>query len=271
VDSKDAVYLSTLLSNLVDQAKQGYIFTWDDWARFKGGAIKGVPRVVPFYKKGELDANAPHIIDRLMFVAHRAIESARTEFHKSMGKTSSWDDSLAAYARWAQNEALGDPEWADGLHKLKADIKSVRATWSEKLGAFQNEEMNAIFGPALAECYERFQAIQPANDTPLTRTLLESWHCNADLSRWALLQASFAYGGIPKWHASNFVWWMAGTQLCHIKATTLGGMVAMAPRMNAMLRPDSTFVKLRLSEEKVYQWVDDNNEKGGIDDYDDDD
>ncbi len=34
-DTKEAVWLSTLLSYLVDQSKQGYSFTEDDWTHFK--------------------------------------------------------------------------------------------------------------------------------------------------------------------------------------------------------------------------------------------
>lgn len=268
VNSMDAVYLSTLLSLLVDQAKQGYVFTQDDWDRFRKEALRGAPRMVPLYKKGELDPKATHIIDRLMYVADRTIERARTDFYKSMQKTSYWDNDLTLYSGWAHREALENPEWSSILSKLKADIESVKAIWNRKLAGSKNEEKKSIFTPVLMECYELFQAIQPVNDTTLTRTLLESWHGNPELSRWALLRASVAFASFPEKYVSSFVWWMAGTQLCHLKATRLGGMVAMAPHMNAMLRPDNTFVKLRLSEEKVFQWEDDNDDTYGVNDDD---
>jgi hypothetical protein len=40
----------------------------------------------------------------------------------------------------------------------------------------------------------------------------------------------------------------------------MGGVISMVPQMYAMLKPDNTFVKLRLSEEMVYQWEDENAE-----------
>jgi hypothetical protein len=255
IDSKEAVYLSTLLSNLVDHAKQGYIFTEVEWNSFRKALIKQIPRQ-PLYKSGILDEKSTYIIDRLKFVANSTVEKILTNFHRMTSKPEYWDSDLVTYYDWAQKEGLVHPEWLGILKNLKMELGKVGAEWN-RLVLQEGGKTDEPFASAATKCYERFQAIQPDGNTPLTRTLIEEWHQNPGMSRWALLRASCAFAMYSK---KSFVWWMAGIQLCHIKSIKMGGVISMVPQMYAMLKPDNTFVKLRLSEEMVYQWEDENAE-----------
>ena len=265
IDSREARYLSTLLSNLVDQEKQGYIFTDEHWARFKREIVKG-RAMRPAYKSNELDPKSTHIIDRLMIKTESTVSKARAEFWKNMPKPGYWDPELVALRNWAYNEAVSDPEWLSILKKLDKDIEEVKGVWKSYIGREQNEETLFNFTSIVTECYELFKAIQPAADSPLTRCLLSSWDPNSELSLWALLRASVTFASYRRNYVSNFVWWMAGTQLCHLKAVRITGMVAVAPHMYTALRPDGTYIKLRQSEEQG-SW-EESGENDGIN-YDD--
>lgn len=254
INSKEAVYLSTLLSNLVDHAKQGYTFTEVQWKHFREALIKVAPRQ-PLYKRGDLDPKAKYIVDRLMYVADQTIHDMLTNFHQSTTDTKYWDADLVAYYDWAQKEALVDPEWLAILKGLKADINKVEAEWKRVLQQ-DGGKPDEPFSSSVTKCYDLFQAIKPAANTPLARSLQEEWHQSPESSRWALLRASYTFAMHSKNYVPTFVWWMAGMQLCHLKAIKSGGVVTTAPHMHAMLRPDNTFVKLRLSEEAVYQLED---------------
>jgi hypothetical protein len=256
INSKEAVALSTLLSNLVDHAKQGYTFTEVQWKHFCDTLIKVAPRQ-PLYKSGDLDPKAKHIIDRVMFVTDSTIKEILTNFHKSTIKAEYWDPDLPAYYEWAQKEVILHPEWREVLNKLREDILEVEAEWRQLVGS-DGPKSDLPFPSCVSKCYERFVAIQPHVHTALTRSLLESWHESPESSRWAHLRASCAFAMSHKTYVRGFVWWMAGLQLCHLKAIMTGRVVSITPSMHAMLKPDNTYVNRILSEEAVYQLDDEN-------------
>jgi len=282
-NSRDAIWLCKLLSDLVDQAKAGYTFTEKQWEHFKQVAINDRKMTVPRYRsEKETHSNAKHIIDHLKHTAIITIDKTLTSFHKSLPETTpSWDDDLAAFSVWAMKQAAitHDSEWIVILKKLKLDLEEAKRRWAEEGGAlFRNiDESKPDFGSILIDTFERYQAILPAEDTPLTRSLL-GWSGDPDLSDWAMLRASALFDSYKysKANVSNFVWWMAGYQLCHLKVKARkksGTVVAITPQMYAMLKPDTTFVKLKLSKDE-YLWdasVFEGEGNMGEDDDDDDD
>lgn len=275
IDSREAIWLSKLLSDLVDQAKTGYIFTADHFATFKKDVIKNPQITVPLYKSKDTNAKSKHIIDQLKQTAKDTITAILIDFATSLPKSvPCWDDDLVGLAAWANREAVNDSEWLRIVSKLEADVKGIKQRWAEKMGSRSRmlDEMKPAFGPILADTYERFQAIQPAENTPLTRLLLSSWNGRPELSNWALLKASFLFASYPKQYVSTFVWWMSGIQLCHLKAMKQGITVAVIPQQYAMFKPDATYVRLRSSVNE-YQWdagVMEGEGNEGNDDDDDD-
>jgi hypothetical protein len=261
VSMNSIVFLSTLLSYLVDQNKQGYIFAKEDWEHIKETVIKIKPRR-PFYKFDKFEGNKPtHIIDYLKFdVAEKTIENALTEFHTSLKHAEYWDDDVIQYARWAEEQEKTSNDWKVLLAQLKKDIATVKEMWiahfREKDGRGVEEAM-ANFQSILHPLYQRWLNIKPSTDISplLAGMLLPSGLPNQELSEWALLKASVAFASFQPKYVSKFVWWMCGRQLAVLKAKFRsgsgggGGLVALTPEMHAMLKPNATFVKLQRAEE----------------------
>lgn len=254
VDSKEAVDLSTLLSNLVDQAKQGFCFTEEDWARFKAEKIKVTAVRTPAYKEDRLDPRSKHILDKLQIVAHEMIERTKTEFHQQFPSQKIADKDLLKYFETAKKNASSDAEWKVLTDHIQREVTGVRDLWGRHFPyrRSNDDDSKREMGPALAECLPKFQNILPPVETSLslTKALLPDCLLEPELSEWALYRASTAYAIFYK---SNFPWWMAGKELVHLKArcreSSGGSMATLAPHMYAMLKPDATFVKLSRSEE----------------------
>jgi hypothetical protein len=244
VSSREAVYMSTLLSSLVDQAKQGYSFDDDAFTRFKEDCIKIVPRK-PLYKTDHLDSKADHIVDYLMFLAHKTIQAALQKFHESPPLAPPfWDDDLAGYYNWAKRKAATYVEWKKLLDDLDKDVNAVKEDWTNHFKRDPNDESMPTFTPFLLECFERFQAIRPREDTPLTQSLLPDFG-HPDVAPWAYLRASAAFASYSRRYVSNFVFWMAGKQLAQLKANCVRGNAphAIVPSMYVIYKPDNTFIQ----------------------------
>lgn len=234
IHSREAVYLSKLLSDLVDQAKAGYVFTETHFQKFKACVVKNPVVRVPLYKSTDTDPKAKHIIDRLKHTAKVTINDVLTKFAASLPDTiPCWDDDLIRLSAWANREAIDNHEWRSIIYKLTTDLREIKQRWAEEVGSRSRgpmDESRPAFGQIITDMYERFQSIQPTESTPLTRLLLESCNGRPELSVWALLRASCLFASYSKWNVSTFVWWMGGIQLCHLKAMNQGITVAVTPQ-----------------------------------------
>jgi hypothetical protein len=258
VGNDEAVFLSTLLSDLVDQRKQGYNFNFEAWAKVRAEAIKTKIRE-PNYKNDKSNGSrAEHIIDYLKFiVAERTVEDTLEKFHRSLAVAEYWDDDLVKLSIWARERAKQSPDWESLLEKLDHDIKVVKKIWSKHFNHKQHAESLANFTPIVTNLYEKWQEIAPPADNPLSQALAPS--CMPDplneLSTWALLKASTGFSHGTREYISKFIWWMAGKQLAALKVMFGdgdgggGSLAVVAPHMYAMLKPDSTFVKLMQSQD----------------------
>lgn len=257
VDTPESVYLSTLLSSLVDQAKQGYIFTEEHWDRFKKTVIKIQPKQ-PSYKTDRVDPHSKHIIDQLMIVASKAIEKALTEFHVNVADPPFFDPDLVIHYNWARECAESEPEWKALLEHLDDDIKILKQAWHEDSdksrkkqfdrsmsGGFKDEAINPEYMIRVERFYDQFQTILPHVNTPLTQALLPKCLPDQELSSWALLRASALFSTYGRASTSRFPWFMAGKQLTTLKVIYRGGGFppAVTPGNYAMLKPDAAYVK----------------------------
>jgi hypothetical protein len=255
VSNYHAVFLSTLLSELVDQRKQGYTFTMQSWERVKNEVIKAKVRE-PNYKRDKLDGKRQpeHIIDYLKFtVAERTVESTLEAFHKSLATATYWDNDILKLAHWARERARESPHWKSLLEQLEQDINAVKKGWSRHFNYKRNPESMENFTSIATSLHDQWQSISPPPDNPLSQALSPSCLSSLELSTFALLKASLGFFLGPH---SKFIWWMAGKQLAALKAMnggeggSEGGSAAViTPQMYAMLRPDSTFVKLMQSQD----------------------
>ena len=271
VNSPEAVFLSTLLSSLVDQAKQGFIFTEQDWARITQDVIRFHPRV-PDYKQDHLNPRSNHIVDHLMCLADKTINSALTEFHKSIPDPPQWDNDLVAYYKSSRALAERDPLWKKLLDDLDDDLKSIKAEWASRI---RRDESKPDFTPFAVASHEKFLAIQPRDENPATLPLICDWMRDSELSQWALLKASALFASYhPRTHVSGAVWWVAGRQLGELKARVQGRATSVVQPMYVMLKPDSSFVRLLQREEVAMLAWENKAPPASVDeleDFDDDD
>ncbi|PVH75060.1 hypothetical protein DL98DRAFT_498953 [Cadophora sp. DSE1049] len=268
VDTSASRYLSQLLSNLVDQAKQGYMFDEDAWTHFKDAKVRDAkgrkikPRK-PRYKTEDPVANADHIIDHLKYVAEKTIDKALEGFHQTFPDPPYWDGDLATYFYKFADLATRDPVWERLLEDLKADIKVLNKIWTKKFQRGHNSKRNpnsrdedeAVddFPEFCNDLYERFHEITPHEETNASRGLTITPGTNSELSSWELLKASTAVAASAsyvaprsplKLYVGSFVWWMAGKQLCHLKAScNTDPPYAVIPSIYTVLKPDPTTIR----------------------------
>ncbi|KAL2170755.1 hypothetical protein VTG60DRAFT_4503 [Thermothelomyces hinnuleus] len=271
VSDEGAVLLSSLLGKLVDQSKQGIIFTADSWDRLRRDKFPGKMYLDdPAYKGNHWSGpgEPSHIIDYLRFsVAKPAIDRELQSLHESMGPESSagasdgaahwWDPDLTTY--YEHLKGLADDTKSRSLKSLldalQRAIGSVEFEWKRTISSRSStlsypdrvkkvyaKWLEIDFASVSSRCSDRIGSKLAAL---LEQPFLAEGGAGAT-SYWALLKASTAfklyYNASPK-----FVWQMAGYQLAFIKAQVssgVGGMpVLVTPLMYAGLATDGRFVK----------------------------
>ena len=253
IDSDEVVHLSALLSSLVDQAKSGFTFKEDDWTRFKREVIKMQPRP-PGYKIDHMEGS---ITADLKAFTDRTVSKRLGEFHDLFKDPPSWDEDLATFGKQCRELSSRNDEWKILLDDLDDALASVKAHWAtywnlrspSKNFSKDPDEDRPEFYPILDECFEKYAAIKPKLDTPITQLLLFDSSPPAELSQWSLLKASTLFASYgskygPK-SVSLFPWLMAGRQLARLKGMygNNGFPNTVVPAMFAMLKPDAAFVK----------------------------
>lgn len=257
--------LSTLLSNLVDQAKQGIEFTDEDLRTLKKDLAKdyGMRQEydrIPAYKSDHWGSNEAqkHIIDYLKFgIAQPIIKEELHSLNKALneGGPEFHDKDLVSYYKKYDELARVPSElgkWVKGLQcYLDQEIDKTSDAWDRSMSSWPERVQST---------YELWQAIQPdkaptlsgqqstANHAVATEALL----LGGELSHWELWKASLAF---KKFKMRRFPWQMAGRQLCHIKAMAVCAKTpgaaqapaAVVPQIHASLRPDPKFIKLMVA------------------------
>ncbi|KAK1671589.1 RNA-directed RNA polymerase [Colletotrichum godetiae] len=271
VNNDYALWLSALLGNLVDQAKQGFDFTAEDWSRFCRERLDSHKHngllAEPAYKSDHWSHSRPpdHIIDILRFVvAKPAIEKELAKFHKSMATRSNesgyelrslrskkdseaeltaemWDSDLTKLHEDFAKLATNNLALEKILRNLGNDLEDAGKSWSEKVGQSKDKDVNR----AMLEVYEEWRSIQPRPDgalEPMTDAFLRQTYMSEDHTTWALLRASTTFK------------MMAGIQLQFMKAMTSAGLdrvlVPMIPNMYAAMKPDAKFITQAVSRMK---------------------
>ncbi|CCF36884.1 RNA-directed RNA polymerase [Colletotrichum higginsianum] len=285
VNNEYALKLSALLSNLVDQAKQGIEFTGDDWKAFCREQLdshmsSGLEE--PAYKSDSWSCSGKpaHIVDYLKFsVAKPTVEAELQKLHKAMNsrslgrsghslglhslkdndeeaKAEYWDADLAKPHEIVRELATTNPELKKILENLMNDLRDLERKWSTAM-ATDKEKDNAEVRHRILEVYESWRNIQPRLNSdsdepldPMVKALLLQPYLGDDFTQWALLRASMLFKQCYK-HKPAFVWRMAGIQLQYIKSMTMADRdsvpVAVVPSMYAALKPDSKYIMQAVS------------------------
>ncbi|PBP17756.1 hypothetical protein BUE80_DR011413 [Diplocarpon rosae] len=303
VNTEEARILSQLASCLVDAKKQGYIFDEDYWTVLKKDVvpIKTMPLK---YKTEDPVPGADHIIDHLKWEAQEALEKAMIDFYARDSKSPvvdnhtkdlrprpqleleppSWDMDLAKYY-YNMAEISEDPQGKKLLNDLQTDIAELKKSWVEKFrlrnksnrnpNSKDDEESISDFTEFVSNLHERFHDIKPRQETIVSRCLMATPGQNPEFSPWELLKASTAVASYADFRhprnpstlpVSNFVWWMAGRQLMHLKAMCGENPPHLVTEtMYSCLKPDPSGIRRLISNGQASS-LEDNASIANVDD-----
>lgn len=243
-----SVWASQLLSDLVDQAKQGFGFDDEDFKRMKVALNTKFSMNLPIeklpWKDGVTRPNSKNIIDHVTAVAHDTIERCLTEYQNSVKSPPSWDEDLVMMFKWAKGESETCEEWKSLLAHLISELKLLKEAWSKSWNNRKCEEDKPDFATTLLESHEMYLNIKPNIDTPLSRLLLPS-NLDPEQTQWAALKASALFASYSKGYVAKFAWYMGGKHLAWLKANygKKGFPHAVIPAMYAMQKPDAAYVR----------------------------
>ncbi|KAG8425956.1 hypothetical protein J3459_008559 [Metarhizium acridum] len=222
VSSKNILILSRLLGCLVDQPKQGYIFTTSDWDQFRQDLQ--IPKFLddPGYMLDRSSYNIskqanPHILDHLK---HVVAERTITEALKELGKTlksyeaTYYDEHLTRLFN-SYNEQYGQymtrATWAKVRDALRGDMESVLKLWANTLN--KDKDYVAIVG----SIYQQWREIQPLateRSSDLVQHLLQPYMADRQSTLWELLKASLHLKYSPNIEPLFFGKWRGDSLLC---------------------------------------------------------
>ncbi|KFA48348.1 hypothetical protein S40293_04467 [Stachybotrys chartarum IBT 40293] len=261
--------MAALLSELVDQPKQGVIFDDNAWEKFRHQVLQVFQSLSePAYSNkddgGPTTFRKPgsfHILDYLRFeVANSTIAEARESFHKSLkgDEIHHYDPALTSLAHSFEQRAKGSEPLKRILKQLEEDIRKVNKSWTDRVQENKRvkHKMEAIrfavdkdFAETVNEVHQQWVDIEcppelmaQCPDSQWAFSLLGNGH-NTNL--WAMLKASktfqMYYRHISK---STFIWHIAGRQLALMKGLRHessdlreSAPVLVVPEIWGMLRP----------------------------------
>ncbi|KAI1127629.1 hypothetical protein F5Y10DRAFT_190645 [Nemania abortiva] len=267
VRDEHAIFMSTLISNLVDRAKQGILFSEQDWdqqrrllnakQRDNRRANKRLDPPQPQYKNNDWAGNGSptHIIDYVKFVVGKPmVEQELEKLNRYLGKGEHFDKDLVKFfeffeklkrpyeLRKKEEEAgrFRKTTWETVLDELKKSIDEVAAEWSDSRDDFEIKRENT---------YDKWCSIRPTDkvNSRTVQSLCETTLRDVGLSQWDLLKASYCFKLYFKRNPA-FPWYIAGYQLAYLKSVAVSrGKVAppilFTPEMYAGVRPDGRFIR----------------------------
>lgn len=302
LNSPELIFLSTLLSNLVDQPKQGFVFKEKDLDKVKAHvtATAGKPFMPQYKDKKELPNNKDHILDHMVILAHEQTEKLLADFANSIRRPPEYDPILAQlYKDQREKTKLSMVEniieeeieikrasqWKLLLDQLDEDVKKIKTKWIVSFIGNQNQapsrrssdpdEARADFTLIRDSCYEEFLAIKPHANNKIIQTWLDQ-DTESEFGQWALLRASALYATyaptryfLKSISVSSLVWWMAGKQYAFMKARSCG-LMPVCGGMYTMLKANAGFVRQLRAHEVGDSGFDRDMEEGDDGDWDGD-
>lgn len=263
IHSEMSVMLSKLLSDLVDQPKQGLLFGPEAWDRLRKHMRVPLALDDPAYKHDTWTAKEEptNIIDYLKFsivkkTVDRELEAFRQDKTTWSNSAEYWDPDLAKHFAHFEDMTRTSSSCKDLLDGLKISLAEVANLWSDNMSKGSSNDRDT-FSDKIAPIYNKWCEIKPTFarrsrststnvDSKVVSLLLEPYLGNDELSHWSLLKASMTFKMYYK-SKPKFPWRIAGRQLQFIKAmvssTTLGGVpTPVQPLMYAGLSVDKKFV-----------------------------
>lgn len=260
ISNEKAIALSTLLSLLVDQAKQGTIFTEDNWKKFRISLVGDNYNKI---RKPDFSSKAPvitrkggkvHILEHFQLnVVNVVIDEAMQKFNEAVKPSNLQEGAILLDPQLTKLERDYD-EYAYGVNGdvIKSLLRHLRDEIDKIVDAWLGE-VRRSFSSKILKYHEQWMAIQPPSELmshPIVESLMDSWCDHQQYSKWSLLKASVTF---KKFYKSNteIAWRLAGSQLAYIKARatkTPSGTadVMVKATMWAALRPDKRVIERRM-------------------------
>lgn len=268
-----SLVLSTVLSNIVDQPKQGIVFGVEHWDRLRRNLQIPFHLEDPAYKSDNWSGKGEptHIIDYLKFtIVKTTIDQQLEALHKELNPKGNqapmWDEDLVKPYYHFQELAKTSKSCQTLLDGLQTSLKNVWARWDQISGKDKvkdNHSSNEItYVEKVTEIYDMWRVIEPTfherqtrsqdtskvvsllNEPYLANDQLSSDSIPHELSNWSLLKASTTF---KMFYKKPFVWQLVGRQLQAIKAKVTAAKagqvsVPVLPLMYAGLAVDKKFV-----------------------------
>lgn len=256
VSNPNAILLSRMLGCLVDQSKQGFIFTQSTWDAFRT-AMK-LPRSLPEpgYTLDQPLGRASrhsvlHILDYLKHdVAASTIDTALGDLDRAIKgcNAQDFDADLTRLFNYLDEKHKTRGEWIKVRQRLRTDIESISNLWTRQINP---ATIDGNYVATVGELYEMWRDIQPlaaVRSSDFVQSLLDPWSNNLHFTTWELLKASYAFKLFYN-SKGKFVWQMAGRQLAILKqrmSEQPGHLVR--PLIWAALRPDKKYIVARQAQ-----------------------
>ena len=286
-----AIELAKVCATLVDAPKQGLSLRPEHITlrkqKFAQKMYDDNPRCKPL--PADPDDITANIIARLDGFAQNKIAERKAEFEKKhmLKKAEYTDSDLTKLYHAEQENAQLDPDIRDCLQYLRTELDKVKVKWASHTASMGDKRQgNSALGPmypwsqSQAEegdsfgnmadaCYTEYFMIKPLPVGQSTNhPIISRWMKDAGKpsSEWQLLKASAAF---YKWSgASAIVWYLAGQQLCELKARAAGTARHVVEDIYQSLKTDRRFMRKR-EEDRVNFGADEEEEEEVWYDFDD--
>lgn len=273
VSCEQASLLSTLVSNLVDQSKQGIIFTEEEWKRFQTERLGrgkfeqvGYEQSTPspqLQKKLEKEPQNTHVLDYLKFkVAGDYIDRTLKDLKSSVmsADIQPFDEQLVSFFNEYRSREAKAPKLKEVLKSLTDDINRLLERWKRDVrkeihSKLQGEGYKAMVRELHAEWLDikplerhrtsRYlwplrakwmtQVVKEGDPDDTATSPDEGW--TAPLSQWSMLKASATFKVCYK-TGYKFAWQMAGLQLAVMKSTIASFSADLPTRAPVLVTPE---------------------------------
>lgn len=242
ISDPKAIELAKLCSILVDAPKQGLSILPSK----REDIMKlGCRYQKPAYKEPGGQSLGIHVIDRLHYdVAGQKIMEKQVAFHNDVGDSPSYEPMITEVFRRERDRAEKEGSGgtlARALKHLVDKLESIFQVWRNQRSVDESADQ---FRSLVTRLHRQFRDIMPPEELS-EDPIINRWISDREshFSHWSILRASAAY---YRWRGT-LVWYMAGHELCYIKAQAVGlagsdfGPRTVVEGLYISLRPSKRF------------------------------
>ena len=236
-----AVLLANMAGHLVDAPKQGYSLSKKEWYIIRREVAGEKTLYPPAYRSENAPLKATNVIDWLKFIVatnerDQALRNTRLKLDAHHQ-----DQDLVTVCRLAHELARDNVDFKNILNMLREKLRALGTRYSIATSSARSkpdqrgdsEFDTAKWHGAIARLHEDFKAITPASTSTSTEMSITQTMLNFGPCAWNQLRASCLY---ELYWDGTVAWYMAGHDLCQMKAGAVPGFISSDDCTDA--RPD---------------------------------